>query len=91
MCAEFHSGQQKVFQGNGKTRIPGRYSGRKNERLYFSDDIDTDGTRKFIINNNTKKSCGPNGEYGDYDDGLPSSYQEFYKLLEKMNRWGTTC
>lgn len=56
----------------------------QNEKLYFSDSIDTDGTRKFIINYNTKKSCGPNGIYGDYDDGLPSSYQEFYKLLDKM-------
>ncbi len=56
----------------------------ESEKLYFADDIATDGTRRFIINKNTKKSCGPNGKYGDYDDGLPSSYQEFYKMMDKV-------
>ncbi len=60
----------------------------KAEKLYFADTISVDGTRDFIINANTKKSCGPNGEYGDYDDGLPSSYQEFYKLLDKAKKVG---
>ena len=30
------------------------------------------------------KSCGPNGIYGDYDDGLPSSLYELFALWEYM-------
>jgi ABC-type glycerol-3-phosphate transport system substrate-binding protein len=54
------------------------------EKLYFSDEIEADGTRKFIVNNKTKKSCGPDGEYETYDDGLPSSMMELHKLVDKM-------
>lgn len=32
---------------------------------------------KMIANGNSKKSVGPDGVYGTYDDGLPSSLQEF--------------
>ena len=60
----------------------------ESEKLYFADDMDTDGTRKFIINANTKKSCGPDGIYNTYDDGLPSSYQEFYKMADKAKKAG---
>ena len=61
------------------------------KKFYFADAIDEGdttypGTRRFIVNANTKKSCGPDGEYGTYDDGLPSSYQEFYKLIDKMSK-----
>ena len=61
------------------------------KKLYFADTIDTSdteypGTRTFVVNNMTKKSCGPNGIYGDYDDGLPSSVHEFYKLMDKMTK-----
>ena len=63
----------------------------QSKKLYFADEIDTadteyPGTRKFIVNNMTKKSCGPNGKYGDYDDGLPSSVHEFYKMMDKMTK-----
>ncbi len=60
----------------------------QSEKLYFADTIATDGTRDFVINNNTKKSCGPDGKYNTYDDGLPSSYQEFYKMLDKVKTKG---
>ena len=60
----------------------------QSEKLYFADEMDTDGTRKFVVNNNTKKSCGPDGKYDTYDDGLPSSYQEFYKMLDKVKTKG---
>lgn len=60
----------------------------ESEKLYFADTIATDGTRDFVINNNTKKSCGPDGIYNTYDDGLPSSYQEFYKMLDKVKTKG---
>ena len=42
------------------------------------------GSAKFVTSKNTVKSCGPNGEYGDYDDGLPSSVQELLILCDKM-------
>ena len=32
----------------------------------------------------SEKSCGPDGIYNTYDDGLPSSYEEFYKMMDKM-------
>lgn len=60
----------------------------ESEKLYFADTMDTDGTRMFIVNANTKKSCGPDGKYDTYDDGLPSSYQEFYKMLDKVKTKG---
>lgn len=61
----------------------------ESKKLYFADSIDnTDttypGTRTFVVNKNTKKSCGPDGIYNTYDDGLPSSFQEFHKLIDKM-------
>lgn len=36
----------------------------------------------FVKNENTKKSCGPNGIPNDYDDGLPSSLEEFIVLCD---------
>lgn len=36
----------------------------------------------FVFNENTKKSCGPNGIANDYDDGLPSSLEEFIVLCD---------
>ncbi len=54
------------------------------KHLYFADTMDTDGTREFVFDSEDKKSCGPNGKYGDYDDGLPSSVQEFIKLVNYM-------
>lgn len=36
----------------------------------------------FVFNENTKKSCGPNGIPNDYDDGLPSSLEEFVVLCD---------
>lgn len=65
------------------------------KNLYFADTIDSadttyPGTRTFVVNKTTKKSCGPDGKYGTYDDGLPSSYQEFYKLMDKMTKNNVT-
>lgn len=36
----------------------------------------------FVFNENTKKSCGPNGIPNDYDDGFPSSLEEFIVLCD---------
>lgn len=35
-------------------------------------------------------SAGPDGIGGTYDDGLPSSFEEFYKLCEQMKKQGVT-
>lgn len=62
----------------------------KSKKLYFSDKLDQSssnnypGTNAFVTSNSDTLSCGPDGVFGTYDDGLPSTYQEFYKLMEKM-------
>jgi len=38
--------------------------------------------RGFVYTGNTKKAPGPDGKYNTYDDGLPSSYEEFFALLD---------
>ena len=61
-----------------------------NNRLYFSNSVDNSdtkypGTNAFVtVKDATNLSCGPDALYGTYDDGLPSTYQEFYKLMDKM-------
>lgn len=42
--------------------------------------------RGFVSVQNSKKSCGPDGVYETYDDGMPSSYEEFFYLLEYMSK-----
>lgn len=42
------------------------------------------GNAYFVADKNAKKSVGPNGKAGDYDDGLPSSLEEFNILCDKM-------
>ena len=42
----------------------------------------TGTTVNFIFNDSTKKSCGPDGKYNTYDDGLPSSLEEFIVLCD---------
>ena len=62
--------------------------------LYFADDVNelyagteapTDETYGFLLRNKkAKKSCGPDGVYNTEDDGLPSSIEEFKKLVDCM-------
>ena len=40
--------------------------------------------RGFVTPNNLKKSPGPDGQYGTLDDGLPSSYEEWFYLFDYM-------
>ena len=55
----------------------------KDNKLYFAADKDN-GNGGFIIRETDKKSVGPNGISGDYDDGLPATIDEFFALCEKM-------
>lgn len=41
-------------------------------------------TGKGFVLEGATKSCGPDGQYNTYDDGLPSSYEEFFYLLDYM-------
>lgn len=40
--------------------------------------------------NNGLKSVGPDGIADTYDDGLPSSYEEFYALMQRMRQLSVT-
>ncbi len=74
------------------------------KNLYFADATETNviafpskfaksavfagGKANFIKEASGKKTCGPNGKYGDYDDGLPSSLEEFAILCEYIGQNG---
>lgn len=53
------------------------------ENLYFAADGqgDSDG---FITRSNMERGTGPDGKSGTSDDGLPRTYDEFFKLLDKI-------
>ena len=43
--------------------------------------------KKTVANASTfesKKSAGPNGKKGDYDDGLPATYEQMLKLVDQI-------
>lgn len=44
----------------------------------------------FIYRDTDKKSAGPDGEYGTSDDGLPTTYDEFWKLCAYIFGAGDT-
>lgn len=60
------------------------YTPRKSELINYTYNL-VDVNIEGWENN---KSCGPNGEYGDYDDGLPSSLYELIALWEFMSKDG---
>lgn len=66
------------------------------KNLYFSKNLDSSSSNKYpetnaFVNSQTdERSCGPDGVFGTYDDGLPSTYEEFYKLIDKMILNGVT-
>ena len=53
------------------------------ELFYFAADGegDSDG---FIKRSDTKRSNGPDGIYGTDDDGLPATYDDFFKLCDRV-------
>lgn len=62
-------------------------------RLWYFSDNPNNGNDGFIKNTSEKRSAGPNGVI-DYDpndpdkvidDGLPATYEEFYKLCRKID------
>lgn len=56
--------------------------------LFEDKNLFFDSSSNFLTSKAGKKSSGPNGIEGDYDDGLPSTYDEFYKLMNRVNSLG---
>lgn len=54
--------------------------GETNVRAYKSDLAEN--PVNFVLSENVKKSCGPDGKTDTYDDGLPSSLEEFIVLCD---------
>lgn len=54
--------------------------------LYFKDSSES----LFLINEDDKRSKGPDGKYGTSDDGLPATYEEFFMLCDYMVELGIT-
>lgn len=50
----------------------------EDELLFFAKD------GGFISDLQEERSAGPNGKFGDYDDGLPATYDEFFELCREM-------
>lgn len=58
---------------------------------YFADEAsDTSLEGQFIDKFNTVKSAGPDGVKGTSDDGLPRTYDEFFRLCEYIRLDGNT-
>ena len=55
--------------------------------LYFASDRTYSD---FILNANATKSPGPDGKMNTLDDGLPATYEEFFKLCDEMVSKGIT-
>lgn len=54
--------------------------------LYFKDSKES----IFMVNEDDKKSKGPDGKYDTSDDGLPATYDEFFMLCNYMVELGIT-
>ena len=90
--------QQDYFKVNGKYYGIPHYAGYNgivynkglfdSEGYYFAKTpVGTNREGKFISASNPEKSAGPNGSFGDYDDGLPATYEEFFELC----KWIDEC
>lgn len=62
------------------------------EKYYFAKDVvDPQATEDyFIVKSTDEKSAGPDGEYGTADDGLPSTFEEFFILCDYIASNGQT-
>lgn len=55
--------------------------------LYFAQDRTYS---EFILSSGEARSAGPDGAIGTTDDGLPATYEEFFKLCDHMVELGIT-
>ena len=52
--------------------------------------IAKDGGFTNGLEGSPEKSAGPNNVSGDYDDGLPANYDEFFAMMDEMVTYGIT-
>ena len=58
-------------------------------KLYYADNVD-DSDNGFIPVANARKAAGLDKQYGTEDDGLPTTWDEFYKLCDRMLEMSVT-
>lgn len=56
--------------------------------FYFAETPDLENELYLIDKTRTEKSAGPDGKKGTYDDGLPTTYDEFFYLCREINAVG---
>lgn len=56
--------------------------------LFEDKNLFFDASGNFVTSKTDKKSAGPNGKEGDYDDGLPATYDQFYQLVSRIESLG---
>ncbi len=56
--------------------------------LFEDKNLFFDASGNFVSSKTDKKSAGPNGKEGDYDDGLPATYAQFYSLVSRIESLG---
>lgn len=64
-----------------------------NNKLFIKKDYENSSNLvlKFSCGeNDSDRSYGPNGLKGDYDDGLPATYDDFFDLCDRMVQLGIT-
>ena len=59
----------------------------ENELLYFAAN-ENNGNDGFVTSEGDTRSAGPDGQSGTYDDGLPATYEDFFKLCDRMVEQG---
>lgn len=92
--SKLNSAQKEYYKVDGKYyALPhyATYSGFyydydlfENQNFFFADDA-AKSDNGFIIKSTQKKSAGRDGEYGTFDDGLPVTYNDFFKLLDRID------
>ncbi len=62
------------------------------EKYYFAADTSDAQNLEdyFIVKSSDKKSAGPDGEFGTDDDGLPTTFEEFFLLCDYIAERGQT-
>ena len=58
------------------------------QKIHLVPRTNMDNYYGFIINKDDPKSAGPDGETGTYDDGLPATYDEFFRLCSYIDSMG---
>ncbi len=61
----------------------------EDKKLYLAKNTNN-GNQGFINSLTDEKSVGPDGVAGTYDDGLPATYDQFYKVMDRMVSSGVT-